>query len=159
MGDSYDRIKEKEVAESYLQKAEVLVDIDAVFGRFLKKRARCFPRFLHIRRPSGEVEENRTEWQGKIKALERTFSRQISQQDQQLAGLQHSNEQLRDSNKKQLALLKELSIGRSHRNSSNSKVRTNKNSQRNGEIDRHSNCAESDFGCSFNRCVCFLFRL
>jgi len=79
MTDSYDRIKEKEVEFGYLQKAEVLLDIDAVYGCCLKLRCcrirkRCFPKYLHIMKTTfaDDVLQN-DQWYGKIKALEGTI--------------------------------------------------------------------------------------
>ena len=78
MGDSYDRIKEKEIAQWRRQQAKSIVDETLVIseGRKNKKDYTWFPMTIHFLRPldkSTDADDS-TEWQGKITQLKRTIA-------------------------------------------------------------------------------------
>ena len=105
MSDTYDRIKEKEKAESLLQKAEILLDIDLVFEPLLKwldkqkwwerclvclkckasphsSAPKMFPAYIQVIKPKDDADtrQSQDEWQGKIKALERGIAKKLKEQ-------------------------------------------------------------------------------
>ena len=116
MSDTYDRIKEKEKAESLLQKAEILLDIDLVFEPLLKwldkqkwwerclvclkckasphsSAPKMFPAYIQVIKPKDDADtrQSQDEWQGKIKALERGIAKKLKEQLDKL----QQNQQLR----------------------------------------------------------------
>mgnify|MGYP003385944422 FL=1 len=78
MGDSYDRIKEKEIAQWRRQQAKSIVDETLLLtdGKKVQKSRTWFPSTLHILRPLNNFAdaEDGTEWQGKIAQLKRIIS-------------------------------------------------------------------------------------
>jgi hypothetical protein len=75
MGDSYDRIKEKEIAQWRRQQAKSIVDETLLLtDRKKNRKSRSwFPSTLHILRPLNNFAdaEDGVEWQGKIAQLKR----------------------------------------------------------------------------------------
>lgn len=78
MGDSYDRIKEKEIAQWRRQQAKSIIDETLLLtdGKKNQKSRTWFPSSLHILRPLnnfGDADDG-AEWQGKIAQLKRIIT-------------------------------------------------------------------------------------
>lgn len=79
MGDSYDRIKEKEIAQWRRQQAKSIVDETLLItdGKKKNKKSRTwFPSTIHILRPLNNFgnTQDGTEWQGKVSQLKRVIT-------------------------------------------------------------------------------------
>mmetsp|Transcript_33518 Transcript_33518/g.65896 ORF Transcript_33518/g.65896 Transcript_33518/m.65896 type:complete len:214 (-) Transcript_33518:3576-4217(-) len=127
MSDSYDRIKDSEIAEFYVMRTQIVQEVDSVFGGVLKwldrtwgnvRGKRCYPKFLHVRRPKDHVESG--EWQGKIKEMQRFFLNELTKQQQLVKELKESHgkqlEHLRQTSNQQLDLLKQLTSAQTSSN-------------------------------------------
>ena len=77
MGDSYDRVRDNEVVEGRLQKAEVLADMDRTWGFWLARnnaqRNKNYPRCFHVLEPEGLDMQDESEWEGRLKALRKAL--------------------------------------------------------------------------------------
>lgn len=78
MGDSYDRIKEKEIAQWRRQQAKSIIDETLLLTDVLKNRKSrsWFPSTLHLLRPLNNFTDadDGSEWQGKIAQLKRIIT-------------------------------------------------------------------------------------
>jgi len=91
MGDSYDRVRENQMVEGLKLRAETLVGMDRLYGRFLElvARERCYPLVLHVLAPHGwEESGGGDEWEGRVKAIQRA----VKGMDSKFEGMAVSSE-------------------------------------------------------------------
>ena len=78
MGDSYDRVRDNEVVEGRLQKAEILADMDKTWGFWLARnpiqRKKNYPRCFHVLEPEGLQMHDEVDWEGSLKALRKALN-------------------------------------------------------------------------------------
>jgi hypothetical protein len=78
MGDSYDRVKEREAVEQRIKRAKTLCDIDRVWGGVLHKHDEdlCFPMCLHFLTQKGKSAGGMDNpWEGKVKEMRLTVEK------------------------------------------------------------------------------------
>jgi len=73
MGDSYDRVKDKEELEFMRGKVKLLMDLESEMETFdLRRHARRADQFVHFMVPSQQVQENEAqEWLGRLRETEK----------------------------------------------------------------------------------------
>eukprot|EP00210_Caulerpa_lentillifera_P004984 g4758.t1 len=99
MSDTYDRVKNQDVAEFIKCRAMVLDDSEAVMSEEeIKYYEKKIGRYLHVLTPV-KIHDVQDEWQGKIGALENSVNRQLKEQSEaitkQIKGLEVSINELR----------------------------------------------------------------
>ena len=124
MGDSYDRVRDHEVVEGRLQKAEILADMDRTWGIWLARntmqRNKNYPYCFHVLVPEGLDMYNESEWEGRMKALRKALKESDKnlhmlqeetdmKMDKKIGNLQNNiNERIDTLDKKLDALMKHL---------------------------------------------------
>lgn len=72
MGDSYDRVSERQSVEQSIKKARTLCDIDSFYSSTLSRDEDLFfPRCLHVLKPKGKsgLDDLENVWEGKVKEM------------------------------------------------------------------------------------------
>ena len=78
ISESYEKVMQKLVAQSFMTKAEMIVERELHMEQKDFENNDYFPRFLLLRRPVGAGNEEGEEWQGFIKDIKQTLRINIS---------------------------------------------------------------------------------
>ncbi|CDW73672.1 UNKNOWN [Stylonychia lemnae] len=73
ISESYERVMQKLIAESYRVKANMIVEREQFFAKEDLKSTKYFPNCIVVRRPINAVSQEDGEWQGFIKDLKYTI--------------------------------------------------------------------------------------
>ncbi|CDW75193.1 UNKNOWN [Stylonychia lemnae] len=108
ISESYERVMQKLIAESYRVKANLTVEREQFFSSEDLKSTKYFPQYIVVRRPLNAVIKEDGEWQGFIKDLKYTIRTTVAKSKadiiQNLHQLQTQNNQKLDKIDEVLAL-------------------------------------------------------
>ncbi|CDW78177.1 UNKNOWN [Stylonychia lemnae] len=91
ISESYERVMQKLVAESYKVKANMIVEREQLFSDKDLIKEKLFPRFIIVRRPINNESQDGGEWQGFIKDLKYTIRTSVSKSKGEVIQKIHSS--------------------------------------------------------------------
>ncbi|CDW78457.1 wd-40 repeat protein [Stylonychia lemnae] len=102
ISESYERVMQKLVAESYKVKANMIVEREQLFSSKELEKQENFPNFIVVRRPINNEENEAGEWQGFIKDLKYTIRTSAAKSKGEILQNLHSIETQNKKNSQQL---------------------------------------------------------
>ncbi|CDW73596.1 wd-40 repeat protein [Stylonychia lemnae] len=90
ISESYERVMQKLVAESYRVKANMIVEREQLFNDIELKNTEYFPNYIAVRRPLNTSIDEAGEWQGFIKDLKYTIRTTAAKQKTEIIQNLHS---------------------------------------------------------------------
>eukprot|EP00347_Sterkiella_histriomuscorum_P019916 403339816 len=80
ISESYEKVMQKLVAESYKVKVQMIVEIELHFSKEELTSEKYFPRYLLLRRPVSSSDSESGEWQGFVKDIKNTIKTTTTKQ-------------------------------------------------------------------------------
>ncbi|CDW79314.1 wd-40 repeat protein [Stylonychia lemnae] len=108
ISESYERVMQKLVAESYRVKANMIVEREQLFNAADLKSQEYFPNFIAIRRPLNTESNESGEWQGFIKDLKYTIRTTAAKSKSEIIQNLQSLQTLNQTNNQRLEKIDEV---------------------------------------------------
>ncbi|CDW73225.1 UNKNOWN [Stylonychia lemnae] len=98
ISESYERVMQKLVAESYRVKANLIFEREQLFSEEELKSTKYFPNYIVVRRPLNTEIKEAGEWQGFIKDLKQTIRTTVVKSKSEIIENQHFIQTLNNEN-------------------------------------------------------------
>ncbi|CDW87224.1 wd-40 repeat protein [Stylonychia lemnae] len=145
ISESYERVMQKLVTESYRVKANMIVEREQLLNQNDLSSNKYFPNFIVVRRPLNTEIDDAGEWQGFIKDLKYTIRTSVAKSKGELIQNLHSIQTLNQQNNQKLEKINEALQLTSKNLSTNEGNEQQFNQQLKTQLDENQENVKNDF--------------